>query len=350
MSKLVYFLRPVGQLGPIKIGCSKLPALRLETLTTWSPVRLELICSVPGSHKDEHTLHGMFARHHVHGEWFGASKELLALIDYCEAHGELPALPKVVKFPKVRHVGHRGRAAGKREPGDLSPEKMEMARIMRGQYESGLSGPAIAAEHGKTLQTVYRYIRAAGGTIGYNGTKHTATGVLDDARAADMRARYQSGETLQAIGDSYGITRERVRQILRKTGVPSLGRRPEHMRQPHELTPAEIEAAKLYDAGVPPKEVKARTGVSYAHLAAARKRLGIECKGTGHWLRRPDDAELTARTCALYLEGKTAPEIVALIPELKFPATVYRYLKKGGVKPRTKKGNFRHRDTESVAA
>lgn len=33
-------------------------------------------------------------------------------------------------------------------------------------------------------------------------------------RAADMRLRYENGETLEAIGARYGVTRERVRQIL----------------------------------------------------------------------------------------------------------------------------------------
>lgn len=35
-----------------------------------------------------------------------------------------------------------------------------------------------------------------------------------DERALRMRAAYEAGQTLQEIGDTYGITRERVRQIL----------------------------------------------------------------------------------------------------------------------------------------
>lgn len=42
-------------------------------------------------------------------------------------------------------------------------------------------------------------------------------GVINDpARVAQIAALYQGGFTLQNIGDRYGITRERVRQILRK--------------------------------------------------------------------------------------------------------------------------------------
>lgn len=39
------------------------------------------------------------------------------------------------------------------------------------------------------------------------------------SRAADMERRYRAGETLQQIGTHYGITRERVRQILARRGV-----------------------------------------------------------------------------------------------------------------------------------
>lgn len=37
-----------------------------------------------------------------------------------------------------------------------------------------------------------------------------------DARAEDMKRRVEAGETLDAIGKAYGLTRERVRQIIRK--------------------------------------------------------------------------------------------------------------------------------------
>lgn len=38
-------------------------------------------------------------------------------------------------------------------------------------------------------------------------------------RRIDMASRYLAGETLQAIGDTYGITRERVRQVIKKVGL-----------------------------------------------------------------------------------------------------------------------------------
>lgn len=39
-------------------------------------------------------------------------------------------------------------------------------------------------------------------------------------REAVIRSLYETGKTLQEVGDVFGITRERVRQILRRMGVP----------------------------------------------------------------------------------------------------------------------------------
>lgn len=329
--KRVYFLRPVGQLGPIKIGCSKLPPLRLETLTTWSPVRLELICSVPGTHKDERTLHGMFAQHHVHGEWFGASKELLALIAHCEAHGQLPELPEVLQFPKVRHVGHKGRAAGRREPGELPPHKMEIARLMRGQLESGMAARDIAEEHSVSYQTALRYIRAAGGSL-KRGARQTAAGVQDTDRAKEFERRYLAGETLQQIADDYGITRERVRQVLRRIGVPSLGLRPEHRTKPHELTADEIAAAKAYESGTPPRDIERRFGLARHQILTACDRLGISRNAPGCPFQVGDPQAVIAKVEELYRKGVRTADIAEEVG-LCHQTEVYRWLKRAGIEP-----------------
>lgn len=42
---------------------------------------------------------------------------------------------------------------------------------------------------------------------------------MSECRERAIAARYKAGETLQQIGASYGITRERVRQILSSVGV-----------------------------------------------------------------------------------------------------------------------------------
>lgn len=76
----VYFIRPIGQEGPVKIGCSADPIKRLKQLMIWSPLPLEIAAAFPGNHSDEAAMQGMFAGQRSHGEWFRASDRLSALI------------------------------------------------------------------------------------------------------------------------------------------------------------------------------------------------------------------------------------------------------------------------------
>lgn len=72
----VYFLRPVGQDGPVKIGSSIFPWSRLKTFASWSPVALELVAMIPGDQKLERRFHARFMHLHSHGEWFHAARDL----------------------------------------------------------------------------------------------------------------------------------------------------------------------------------------------------------------------------------------------------------------------------------
>lgn len=76
----VYFLRPVGMDGPVKIGCSKCPLDRLDIYMQWAPFPLEVVATLPGDFKLEARFHAMFAASHSHHEWFKASPELTATI------------------------------------------------------------------------------------------------------------------------------------------------------------------------------------------------------------------------------------------------------------------------------
>lgn len=75
--RYVYFLKPVGMYGPVKIGTSETPMNRLHTLMAWSPFKLELMATTPGSWKLEHKLHCRFARSHLHAEWFEPDTDLM---------------------------------------------------------------------------------------------------------------------------------------------------------------------------------------------------------------------------------------------------------------------------------
>ena len=76
----IYFIRPKGHLGPIKIGLSTKPDRRAESLSAWSPWPLEIMGTVPGSWDDEQFLHSCFHAHRTHGEWFQDSPDLLNAI------------------------------------------------------------------------------------------------------------------------------------------------------------------------------------------------------------------------------------------------------------------------------
>jgi hypothetical protein len=78
--KYLYFLKPIGMDGPIKIGCAKVPEVRMRTFAVWSPFPLELIGKVPGIGTDERFLHRCFADSHTHFEWFLYTPELARAI------------------------------------------------------------------------------------------------------------------------------------------------------------------------------------------------------------------------------------------------------------------------------
>lgn len=77
IGRYIYFIRPEGMQGPIKIGCSNKPARRLIALSVWSPYPLEIIAVAPGDLTLEKRVHEYFAAERWHHEWFLASPRLL---------------------------------------------------------------------------------------------------------------------------------------------------------------------------------------------------------------------------------------------------------------------------------
>lgn len=98
--KYIYFMRPVGAEGPVKIGCSIKPRSRLSQYLSWSPFMLEIVATAPGTHRLERSLHKIFDRDRLHGEWFAASRELLEMIAYVVEHGAVPPVPLVSNDPR----------------------------------------------------------------------------------------------------------------------------------------------------------------------------------------------------------------------------------------------------------
>lgn len=112
----VYFIRPIGKDGPVKIGCSELPVDRLSYLMSWSPVPLEVVATTPGDHKLERRIHGIFAADHSHREWFRCSPQLIEFIAKIAAGAPISELIDLScdvapfrKFPRRVNTAERTR-------------------------------------------------------------------------------------------------------------------------------------------------------------------------------------------------------------------------------------------------
>lgn len=70
-----------GDDGPIKIGTTCDPSVRLATLQTGNPYRLHPIACWRDHPEIERALHAEFADVRLEGEWFQPTADLLALAD-----------------------------------------------------------------------------------------------------------------------------------------------------------------------------------------------------------------------------------------------------------------------------
>lgn len=108
-----YFMRPVGMRGPVKIGCSDCPRLRLVDMQRWSPFALEIAATVEGPPSIERRFHARFVHLHSHFEWFNADDDLTRTIDEISRGvfdiGSLP--PGIHLYSRVKAFGGARREA-----------------------------------------------------------------------------------------------------------------------------------------------------------------------------------------------------------------------------------------------
>jgi hypothetical protein len=88
MKEYIYFIKPVGQLGPVKIGTSWKPFDRLSQVMVWSPIPLEVELVIEGGEELERNIQDCFADCHSHSEWFFPHERLRVAIDRMKG-GEL---------------------------------------------------------------------------------------------------------------------------------------------------------------------------------------------------------------------------------------------------------------------
>jgi DNA-binding CsgD family transcriptional regulator len=170
-------------------------------------------------------------------------------------------------------------------------------------------------------------------------------------REVRMAARYLGGETLQAIADDYGLTRERVRQILRKAHVPSLGMRAAHFRRAAPVSSREIEIAHIYAQGeTTPADICAQFGIKPNQLTGILLRTKTKRHPVGHFMRRPDADLITERCAELYRAGVSTADIARELG-FKFQPNIYPLLRRAGIEMnRRPQGRLDAHEREVIAA
>ncbi len=78
---MIYFIQCGGNDGPIKIGYSNNVDGRVEVLQVGCPYELKLLWKIQGTGEKEAEIQERFKDDKIRGEWFKASKNLLAFID-----------------------------------------------------------------------------------------------------------------------------------------------------------------------------------------------------------------------------------------------------------------------------
>lgn len=106
-----------------------------------------------------------------------------------------------------------------RKSGVAGAKAIETARrraIIRELHGLGVTCAEAIRLTGLKYPVLHNHCNAMGLKFAYDMTGWQATITASKARAAKMAALYRSGMTLQQIGDQFGLTRERVRQLMTK--------------------------------------------------------------------------------------------------------------------------------------
>lgn len=94
----VYFIKSMAEDGPVKIGYSRTPTVRIQEIQVSSPYPLSL--AAVWRSKDakalESRLHRKFRSHKMNGEWFRPSPDLMKLIEFLSAGKYLDAGQMIV--------------------------------------------------------------------------------------------------------------------------------------------------------------------------------------------------------------------------------------------------------------
>ena len=159
-----------------------------------------------------------------------------------------------------------------------------------------------------------------------------ATGALPPAPASDRTlqiiARFKSNETLQAIADDYGVSRQRVEQILRKAGVEKRGQRGGRRRAP--IWSKIEEARSLAASGCSCEEIADAVGDTKQNVFVVCRKEGIQIQRAVR-KNSPHVVSAAFDIAADYKAGMNTREIAEKYG--KQQPSIYHFLRIAGVKP-----------------
>jgi DNA-binding CsgD family transcriptional regulator len=203
-----------------------------------------------------------------------------------------------------------------------------LVRQMVKEYKEGATLTVLSVNHKLGIPVVRSALVSAGVRIRPKGGSIP----FDSQRAEKMAHLYEEeGQTYQEIGDQFGITRERVRQILRTHGVKSHGRRASPSEaEPAALSRKERQIAKLYDKGTRPGEIKEQFDISYAELQTILRKAGVPTKPKGFFNRRPNYDKIHRGVISDYKAG-VDPGVIAERYGLCGRTEIYKFLNREGV-------------------
>lgn len=203
---------------------------------------------------------------------------------------------------------------------------VDLQKKIAKEYQSGETMVVLSVRHQISVPSVRDMLVKAGVEIRKKG----GTRNQDPKRAEKMAKLYREGATLADIGKQFGLTRERVRQILRKHGVESLGRR-DTENSPRPLTREQKAIAKDYENGLPPHEMFEKyPGLTATRMWGILRKAGVKGKPKGYYVRRPDYERVAKGVVEDYQKGMECADIANKY-DLCGKTEIYKFLQRAGV-------------------
>lgn len=191
---------------------------------------------------------------------------------------------------------------------------------IKAAIEDGKTAKEVAKETGFSLQTVYAACRREGVSLLVGAPRRECRPQAD--RNVEIIRKYKSGDSVITLASEYGVTRERICQILRPHNLTNIKR--EQRRVAREVVEAErsmivaqfnyaraeaiAQAVEIVRGGGSRNDAIRQTGLPPHVVLAACDQAGLP-RRHGRWKRESEFQERAARIRAMRAEGKTWSEI-----------------------------------------